>query len=452
MPKEAKRLNDKQVAALKTAGHYPVGGDGAKGLAIKVVARKNDTNPAAVSRSWVLRVATGETRISSTGNPFAVRRDFGLGSYPEVSLSEARNKAADIRAQLRLGIDPTAQKKAAKAEAARQKALLRTFADVARDCYAVREKEFKNRKHAAQWINTLETYAFPVVGVRPIADIGVAELVEILKPIWTEKHATADRLRQRIASVIDYAAASGLRSGLNPAEMKNGLGELLPKAKAVKKKAGTSHHPRIAVDDMPRFMADLMTREAAGAKALTFAILTAARSGEVRGATWGEIDLKAREWRLSAERMKADRAHKVPLSDAATALLESLPRGSADDFLFSGRQGQPLSDMTLSKLMKDMHTAQVKSHQLGYTDPDQRDRVATPHGTARSTFKDWSRKSTARVMADGNRSSFPDEWAELALAHVNSDTTRAAYARDELLDERRELMQVWATYCVGGAI
>lgn len=450
MPRQAKRLNDKQVAAIKKPGHYPVGGDGAKGLAIKVIV--SQSNPDEVVRSWVLRVTTGETRISSTGKPFAVRRDFGLGAYPAISLSEARQKAAELRAQLSLGIDPTEQKQAAKAEAARQKALLRSFADVARDCYAVREKEFKSSKHAAQWINTLETYAFPVVGSRPVADIGVAELVEILKPIWTEKHATADRLRQRIASVIDYATASGLRTGLNPAEMKNGLGELLPKAKAVKKKTGGRHHPRVAVDDLPRFVADLMSRETTGAKALTFAILTAARSGEVRGATWGEIDLSAREWRLSAERMKADRPHKVPLSDAAVAILESLPRGSADDLIFTGRQGQALSDMTLSKLMKDMHAAQVKADQPGYTDPDQRDRVATPHGTARSTFKDWSRKSTARVMPDGNRSSFPDEWSELALAHVNSDTTRAAYARDELLEERRELMQTWAAYCVGGVV
>jgi len=449
MPKDAKRLNDKQVAAIKTPGHYPVGGDGAKGLALKVTKR---TGSDGVSRSWVVRLATGEQKEGPSGKLVSVRRDFGLGSYPAISLSDARKMAADLRAMVRLGIDPTEQKKAARAEAAQKRAMARNFAEIARDCYAVREKEFKSSKHAAQWINTLEAYAFPIIGHRPVADISVGELVDVLKPIWIEKHATADRLRQRIASVLDYAAAAGYRSGLNPAELKNGLGELLPKAKAVKKRAGERHHPRVAVDDLPRFMADLMSRETIGAKALAFTILTAARSGEVRGATWGEIDLNAREWRLSAERMKADRAHRVPLSDAAVAILESLPRGSDDDLIFTGRKGQALSDMTLSKLLKDLHAAQVKAHQPGYTDPDQRDRIATPHGTARSTFKDWSRKSTARVISDGNRSSFPDEWAELALAHVNTDKTRAAYARDELLEERRELMQTWAAYCLGGSV
>jgi len=249
--------------------------------------------------------------------------------------------------------------------------------------------------------------------------------------------------------VLDYATAAGLRSGSNPADMKGNLRELLPKSGAVRKKAGgKKHFPRVPVDQMTAFMADLRTRNSISAKALEFAVLTAARSGEVRGATWGEIDLKARVWRLSAERMKADRPHKVPLSDAAVALLERLPRGSAADLVFPGFKGRELSDATLGKMIRDMHEAQTKAGGAGYLDPDQ-GRIATPHGTARSSFKDWSRRSTSRVMADGNRSSFPDEWAELAMAHVNNDATRAAYARDELLEERRELMQAWADYCKG---
>lgn len=450
MPREAKKLGDKQVAALKKPGLYPVGG--VNGLALRVTAKRGK-DAEGVARSWVLRLATGAMRISSSGKPFAERRDFGLGGYPDVSLSEARQRAAELRQQYRAGIDPVEQRKAERAERLAQIAKTRTFEEVARECFKVRESEFRNPKHAAQWIGTLETYAFPTIGRLPVAEISTAHIVELLTPIWTAKHETATRVRQRIGTVIDYAAAADLRSGPNPADMKGNLRELLPKSAAVRKKAGgKKHFPRVPVDGMAAFMADLRRRNSISAKALEFAVLTAARSGEVRGATWGEIDLQGRVWRLSAERMKADRPHKVALSDAAVALLEALPRGSADALVFPGNKGRELSDASLGKMLKDMHAASLAAGGAGYTDPDQPGRIATPHGTARSSFKDWSRRSTSRVMADGNRSSFPDEWAELALAHVNSDQTRAAYARDELLEERRELMQAWGEYLAGGAV
>lgn len=448
MPKEAKKLSDKQVAALKLPGHYPVGGDAAQGLALKVTPKRGQDTQG-VARSWVLRLATGETRVSSSGKPFAVRRDFGLGSYPEISLSEARRLAADLRAQYRAGVDPVDQRKAEKAKKLAERAKLRTFEEAARACHEIKCAEFTNPKHAAQWLTTLETYAFPSIGKLPVADVETVHIVDLLKPIWIEKHSIAERVLQRISAVMAYATANKYRSGPNPADKKGNLDELLPAAKAIKKKAGAKkHHARVDVETIPAFMADISSRSSVSALALKFTVLTAARSGEVRGATWGEINLKTRVWTLTAERMKAGRGHRVPLSDSAIALLKALPRGKDTDLLFPNLSGKMLSDMTLSKMLKDMHVAAEKRGAKGYIDSNQ-GRVATPHGTARSSFKDWSRRSTSRVMENGNRSSFPDEWSELALAHINSDETRAAYARDELLEERRELMQAWADYCKG---
>jgi integrase len=450
MPKEAKKLGDKQVAALKLPGHYPVGGDAAQGLALKVTPKRGK-NAQGVARSWVLRLTTGETRTSSTGKPFAVRRDFGLGSYPEISLSEARNLAAELRAQLRAGVDPVEQRKVEKAKQLSEQAKRRTFEEAARACHEIKSSEFTNPKHAAQWLTTLETYAFPSIGKLPVGDVETAHIVDLLKPIWTTKHSIAERVLQRISAVMAYATAAKYRSGPNPADKKGNLDKLLPDAKAVKKKAGAKkHHARVDVEAIPTFMADISSRSSISALALKFAVLTAARSGEVRGATWSEIDFKARVWKLTAERMKAGRGHRVPLSDSAIALLKGVPRGGNADLIFPNLSGNILSDMTLSKMLKDMHAAAEKRGEPGYIDSNQ-GRIATPHGTARSSFKDWSRSSTSRVMTNGNRSSFPDEWSELALAHINSDETRAAYARDELLEERRELMQAWANYCANGS-
>lgn len=435
MPKVAAVLTDRQVKAIKASGFYPVGG--VKGLGLKISSGD--------SRSWILRATTGELRAAASGKLYAVRRDYGLGGFPDVGLAEARKRAIDLRQQLRDGIDPSAEKKALRAAQLADRAKLRTFEDVARECHTVRQSEFKNNKHAAQWINTLTTYAFPVLGKLPVGAIDTTHLVEVLQPIWLTKHETASRIRQRIASVLDYATAMELRTGTNPAGLQGKLRELLPKSKAVRKKAGKRHHARVPVEQMSSFITDLRTRKSISAKALEFAILTAGRSGEVRGATWEEIDLERRVWRLSPERMKADKSHIVPLSDAAMSLLGALPKHRGQSLVFANSKNAALSDAAMGKLIKDMHTTAVAAGGKGYIDPDQ-GRIATPHGTARSSFKDWSLKSTARVMANGNTSSFPDELSELALAHVNSDETRAAYARGGLLEERQELMQAWAKY------
>lgn len=431
MPKRAKELTPKQIRDLTGPTTKAVGG--VSGLYIAVT-------PSG-AKSWILRAKVGE-RIGRDGKTRPVRAEIGLGAFPDVSLAEAREAARECRREIRRGINPLEQKRAARQALYQSQTRGITFEEAAHQCHAVKAQEFRNAKHAKQWISTLETYAFPTLGNLPVRDIDTPDVLDVLKPIWTEKPETASRVRLRMAAVFDHAIASRIRTSPNPAAWKGCLEPLLPKIERVKRKNGPArHHAALPVSDVPRLMADLATRTSSSAKALQFAILTAARSGEVRHATWSEIDLDARVWRLSADRMKADKPHTVPLSDAAVALLSGLPKDHPAGLLFPSVRGLELSDMTLSKLLKDAHAADVAKGGPGYLDPVQ-GRIATPHGTARSSFKEWSR--------EGGR--FPDEWSELALAHVNSDATRAAYARGELLEERRGMMQEWGRFCTGGEI
>jgi integrase len=238
-------------------------------------------------------------------------------------------------------------------------------------------------------------------------------VMQVLRPLWSDRTETATRVRQRIETVLSWATVSGLRSGLNPARWADHLRELLPQPSKIRK---VEHHPALPWAEVPEFIVQLRKREGIAARALEFAILTAARSGEVRGARWSEFDLDARVWTVPADRMKAGKVHRVPLSVEALAILGTLPR--LGDHVFTAPRGSALSDMAISAVCRRMQVA------------------AVPHGF-RSSFKDWCRNSAR----------FPDEVSELALAHVNSDATRAAYARDELMPQRRELMQQWAEFC-----
>ena len=391
MPKKAKELSAIEVKRLSKQGRYPVGG--VAGLLMQVTATG--------AKSWVLRVMVG-TR----------RRDLGLGGYPDVPLVSAREKAREARDLIMLGVSPTEQKKAAKAALMAGEAKSVTFDECARRFLESKTKEFANPKHAAQWRTTLETYAGPLIGRLPVDRIELAHVVQVLEPIWASKTETASRVRGRIESVLSWATVSGFRTGENPARWKGGLDIVLPKPSRISK---VKHHTAQPWQSMPEFMQGLRKQAGMGAKALEFAILTAARSGEVRGATWDEINLTARLWIVPAARMKSKRAHSVPLNDDAVKLLNALPRLASH--AFPSARGGTLSDATLGKVLKTMGLD------------------AVPHGF-RSSFKDWARTCTR----------FPDELSELALAHVSTDATRAAYARDELLPQRTKLMEAWGKF------
>ena len=393
MPKIAKELSAYQVRRLKRPGLHAVGG--VNGLYLNV--------KASTGRSWIMRISI-ERKV----------RELGLGSYPTVSLEQARERAREVRQQVWNGIDPLAARRAAREAARADEARHLTFADAAAACWRSKATEFRNPKHAAQWKATLDTYAGPEIGDLSVADVELAHVIKVLEPIWHTKTETASRLRGRIEAVLAWATVNGYRQGDNPARWKGNLEHALPKPSKVRR---VKHHEALPWPQAGAFLVELRNRNGIADRALEFLILTAARSGEVRGATWAEIDADAKLWTVPGERMKAGKPHRVPLSEPALALLKALPRRPGIPWVFAAPRGGRLSDTALLAVLKRM------------------DIDAVPHGF-RSTFKDWCRTSTA----------YPDEVSELALAHVSSDATRAAYARDELLPQRARLMTAWAHY------
>lgn len=412
MPKKAKELSALAVSKLKTEGRYAVGG--ADGLHLRI---------AGASRAWVLRLAVG-TRTDAKGNTVVHRRDIGLGSYPEVSLAEAREKARELRKQVRDGIDPIEERKVTKVRAALEAAKSKTFEECANAYIEANRAGWKNEKHVQQWQNTLATYAFPKIGQLPVAAIDTGLVLNVLQQetgedkaqLWHAKTETASRLRGRLESILDWAAFRGYREGENPARWKGHLEHELPARSKVKK---IEHHAALPYAELGAFMVELRKREGLSARALEFAILCASRSGEVRGATWAEIDLPGRIWTVPAERMKAGKEHRVPLSDEAVKLLEALPRIVGNDYVFPAPRGGQLSDMALTAVLRRMERGGL-----------------TQHGF-RSTFRDWAGETTA----------YPREVCEHALAHKLADGVEAAYQRGDLLAKRARLMADWARYC-----
>jgi integrase len=394
MPKKAKELSALEVGRLKTPGLFAVGG--VPGLQLQV-------SPTG-ARTWVLRIMVA-----------GKRRDMGLGGYPAVPLALAREKAREARASIEKGIDPIAQRAAARSTLAASRGAEITFEDAARQFIRAKEVEWKNAKHSQQWTNTLETYAFPVVGKLACADIALPHVLKILEPIWSAKTETATRLRGRLESVLDWATVRGHRKGENPARWKGHLDKILP---APGKVAKVEHHGAVAIDALGAFVTDLRTRDGIAARALEFLILTAVRSGEIRGATWSEIDLPGRVWTIPAERMKAGKEHRVPLSDEAARLLNALPRFAGNDLVFPSPRGLVLSDMTLTAVMRRMKREEV------------------PHGF-RSTFRDWA----------AERTNYPREVCEMALAHAIGNAVEAAYRRGDLFEKRARMMAEWAKFC-----
>lgn len=403
MPKKAKELSAREVSRITKSGSHAVGG--VAGLLLRI-------NQAG-ARSWVLRVVIG-ARVNSKGVTVPRRRDIGLGGYPDITLAMARDKARQARELIVEGIDPIEHRRAQQNALQAELDSRLTFQEAAEQCHAVRSAAFKNEKHAAQWLTTIRTYANPHIGHLPVDTIEAHHIEKILKPIWQDKTETAQRVRQRVETIIRWAYTKKGVNLQNPARWDDNLKELLPNPQKIQKR---KHFKALAPKDMPEFVTRLRKKGGMGAKALEFAILTAARSGEVRGATWGEINLEQSTWQIPGERMKAGKTHTVPLSESARALLQRLPKGEDGELVFKAIRGGALSDMTLSKVLRDMEVP------------------AVPHGM-RSTFKIWAQELAV----------YPDEASELALAHVNSDATRAAYARSELIDIRRGMMADWANF------
>lgn len=393
MPKLAKEMKALEVQRLKEPGLHFVGT--VPGLALQIV-------PSG-ARSWVLRVMVG-----------GKRREMGLGGFPAVTLAMAHEKAREARDLIRQGRDPILLAREALSALKAEQARALTFAQCAEAYIDAHEVGWRNEKHTQQWRSTMKTYVYPVMGDMLVRDVALAHVLKVLEPIWRTKTETASRVRGRMESVLDWAKGRGYRAGDNPAAWKGNLDAQLPKREKVAK---VEHHQALAVGEVGAFMRDLRGQEGLGAKALQFAILTAARSGEVRGMAWSEVDLGAAVWTVPADRMKAGREHRVPLSAAVVELLKALPQTPGSPLVFTAPRGGPLSDMTLTAVLRRMQVD------------------AVPHGF-RSTFRDWA----------AERTSYPNEVCEMALAHVVSDKVEAAYRRGDLFEKRRRLMEDWASF------
>lgn len=404
---KASKLTHLQTVRLKVSGLY---GDGA-GLWLNVT----DSG----SKSWVFRF-TYEGRECR----------MGLGPFPDVSIGEAREAAANMRKAVRNGTNPIEAKRERLAANRTAKSNAVTFKWCSEQYIDAHKPGWKNAKHADQWTNTIATYANPVIGLLVVDQIDTTHVMKILEPIWATKAETASRLRGRIESVLDWATVKKFRSGENPARWKGHLDHLLPeKSKLTKSK----HHPALPWQQMAAFMPTLQSQAGTAALALQFTILTAARSGEVRGMTWDEVDLPNRMWVVPAERMKAGSEHRVPLSDAALEVLKLAQKTTAlftTSLVFPGTTYnkptgfetptlKPLSDMSLTAVLRRMELSAI-----------------TVHGF-RSSFRDWAAETT----------NYPRDMAEMALAHTVGDKVEAAYRRGDMLEKRRQMMTDWAKHC-----
>ena len=395
MPKVVKALTALEVNRLSTPGLHTVGA--VPGLYLRILP------PPAASRGWILRINIG-----------GARRDLGLGGYPAVSLAQAREAARGKRQLVRDGVDPAVQKRAA--ESARRAAAMKkmTFTEAATRYIAIQEPGWRNAKHAWQWRNSLDRYVIPRIGALDVGDIGITQVLEVLEPIWRTTTVTASRIRGRIELILAWADKRAERERLNPARWRGHLDTQLPRPSKV---ARPKHHKALALAEMGLFMRRLRDLDSMAARALEFAILTAARSGEVRHATWPEVDMATKIWTIPAERMKAGREHRVPLNDGAMSLLRLLARVEGSDVIFQSPRSGPLTDSALIAVCRRIGADCV------------------PHGF-RSTFRDWCAEHTNVAR----------EVAEMALAHAIGNEVEAAYRRSDLYDKRRPLMDEWAAF------
>jgi integrase len=388
------RLSAVRVQGVRKPGYYGDGG----GLYLRVA-------PGG-AKGWIFRYG-GRGR----------RRDMGLGGYPSIGLAKARELAGDCRGMIAAGLDPIAARNEKRAAAAVEAAKAMTFDDCATAYITAHEAAWRNPKHRQQWKNTLSTYVSPVLGKLPVAAVDTGLVLKVLEPIWARKPETASRVRGRMEAVLDWAKVRGYRTGENPARWRGHLDHLLPAKSKVRK---VEHHAALPYAQVGAFVASLHEQPGVSAHALEFLILTATRTGETLGATWDEVDIGAKLWTIPAGRMKAGKEHRVPLSDAALAVLKEMREIRHSDYVFpGGRDRRPLSEMSLLMLLRRMKHGDITAH--GF----------------RSTFRDWA----------AERTTFPREVAEAALAHAIPDAVEAAYRRGDLVDKRRKLMDAWAAYC-----
>lgn len=394
MARRTGKLSAVAVAQTKKRGYYSDGG----GLFLQV-------GPTG-AKSWVFRFRRAG-RL----------REMGLGPLHTVSLAEAREKALNCRKARLDGRDPIEARRAERMAAQTDAAKAMTFKECAEAYVTSHRAGWRNPKHAAQWGATLETYVYPQFGPLPVTAVDTGLVLKAIEPIWAIKPETAGRVRGRIEAILDWAKARGYRDGENPARWRGHLENLLPKRSKVRR---VEHHAALPYQESGAFMVELRAQEGVAARALEFAILTAARTGEVIGAKWDEISIADRLWTIPADRMKGGREHRLPLSEPAMAVVEQMAGIRQSEFVFPGGQaGRPLSNMALLMTLRRMGRGDLTAH--GF----------------RSTFRDWA----------AERTNFPSEVAEMALAHAVGDKVEAAYRRGDLFEKRRQLAQAWALFC-----
>lgn len=396
MAHKMNQLSSRRVVTIMQRGRYADGG----GLYLQVSGNG--------AKSWLFRFTLN-----------GKARQMGLGSINTISIPEAREAALLCRRQLRDGIDPIDARKRELNTRQINAATFMSFKDCAERYISAHSAGWNSIKHGTQWPNTLKTYVYPIIGDLPVQSVDTGLVMKVLEPIWTTKTETASRVRGRIERVLDYATSLKYRSGENPARWKGHLDNLLAKRSKVQK---VKHHPALPYPETPSFISVLRQQEGVSARGLEFLILTAARTGEVIGASWGEIDIENKVWVVPAERMKGGQEHRVPLSAASLQILTQMKEVATSNYVFpGGKKNRPLSNMAFLQLLKRMARADITGH--GF----------------RSTFRDWTSELTA----------YPNEVAEKALAHTISNKVEAAYRRSDLFDKRKNMMDDWATFCAG---
>ncbi|OOY12231.1 hypothetical protein BMG00_11160 [Thioclava marina] len=428
MPKRAKELSALDVKRAKhngCRGNRMLAVGGISGLQLQITPANGKT--------WILRAMVGTKR-----------REIGLGGYPDVTLAQARERARSVREEIANGNDPVEQKRAARAALAQAQAKAMTFWQAAGQFLPIKQEELSNPKHAAQWRSTLETYVKPFIGDIPVSEVTTSDVLNCLRPIWLTKTDTATKVRGRVEAVLSWAKAAGYRGGENPAAWKDNLDKLLSNPSKITKK---QKFPAIQLDDATEWFRDVREGKGISYRALELLALSALRSGSLRNAQWSHINFEKRLWVVPAEFMKdttgtGGEEHRVPLTEDMLELLSRIPRQSGSDFIFTGSRG-PISDGTIRKVMVTLHEKRIKrtqeqsEHAFGYIDSRSK-KIAVPHGL-RSTFRDWV----------AERTGFPREMAEIALAHTVGSEVERAYRRSDMVEKRRNMMKAWGDFLNG---